>query len=77
MGLAGGRISAIGVGGYEAFARDHGHATGDLPIAWLLANPVVCSVITGVTSPEQLEANVKAAEWKLTPEQHRDLDQRD
>ena len=29
----------------------------------------VCSVLVGVTSIKQMEANVKAAEWSLTPEQ--------
>lgn len=50
---------------FEIFAREQGHTTGELAVAWLLAQPLVCSVITGVTSPDQLEANVKAASWKL------------
>ena len=34
-----------------------------------MAKPVVSSVIAGATRPEQVEANVKAAEWKMTPEE--------
>jgi aryl-alcohol dehydrogenase-like predicted oxidoreductase len=54
---------------YEAFARDRRHSISDLAIAWLLANPLVCSVITGITSPEQLEGNAASAEWKLAPDE--------
>jgi aryl-alcohol dehydrogenase-like predicted oxidoreductase len=58
---------------YEGFAHEHGHTIGELAIAWLLASPVVCSVITGATSPQQVEQNAGAAKWKLTPEQRRGL----
>jgi aryl-alcohol dehydrogenase-like predicted oxidoreductase len=60
---------------YEAFARESGRTVAELAVAWLLANPVVCSVITGVTTPTQLAANVLAAEWMLTTEQLLSLDQ--
>src|SRR5207253_11028402 len=53
--------------GWTAFAREHGHTVGELAVAWLLAHPVVCSVIAGATHPEQLTANAKATEWALTP----------
>ena len=51
----------------EAWARDHGHPLTELAVAWLLARPMVSTVITGVTKPEQVEANVKAADWDLSP----------
>ncbi len=51
----------------ETWARDHGHPVTELAVAWLLARPAVSTVITGVTKPEQVEANVKAADWDLTP----------
>jgi aryl-alcohol dehydrogenase-like predicted oxidoreductase len=54
---------------FEKFAQERGHTIGDLAMSWLLAQPLVCSVIAGVTSPEQLEANVRMAEWKLQPEE--------
>ena len=50
----------------EAWARDHGHPLTELAVAWLLARPMVSTVITGATTPEQVEANVKAADWDLT-----------
>ncbi len=50
----------------EAWARDHGHPLTELAVAWLLTRPMVSTVITGVTKLEQVEANVKAADWDLT-----------
>lgn len=51
----------------EAWARARGHSVAELAIAWLLARPMVCTVITGTTRPEQVEANAKAVAWELTP----------
>ena len=38
------------------FTQELGHTVGELALAWLLANPAVCSVIAGATSPEQVVA---------------------
>jgi aryl-alcohol dehydrogenase-like predicted oxidoreductase len=62
------------VEGLEGFARDHGHTVGELAIAWLLANPSVCSVIAGATKPEQVEANAAAATWTLTADDLKAID---
>ena len=35
----------------------------------MAAQPVVGSVLTGVTSAEQVVANAAAASWELTPEE--------
>jgi aryl-alcohol dehydrogenase-like predicted oxidoreductase len=35
-------------------------------MSWLLAHPVVASVIAGATSPEQVRANSGATGWRLT-----------
>ena len=51
---------------WKAFASEHGHPMSELAIAWLLAHPVVCSVIAGATRPDQLSANAKATEWSLS-----------
>lgn len=51
------------------WARDHGRGLNELAQAWLLAQPQVCSVITGATKVEQLTRNVKAADWTLTADQ--------
>ena len=52
----------------EEFAEERGHTVLDLAFAWLLAHTPVNSVIAGTSSEQQVEANVAAAEWKLTPE---------
>ncbi|MDR7544178.1 MAG: aldo/keto reductase [Armatimonadota bacterium] len=51
----------------DGWARARGHSVAELAIAWLLARPMVCTVIAGATRPEQVEANAKATAWELTP----------
>jgi aryl-alcohol dehydrogenase-like predicted oxidoreductase len=46
-------------------AAAHGKTVGQLAIAWLLAQPQVCTVIAGATRPEQVEENAGAAGWEL------------
>lgn len=53
----------------DQWSRDHGRRVGDLALAWLLAQPQVASVVNAVTSVQQLEANLRATEWVLTPSQ--------
>ncbi|MGE3538032.1 MAG: aldo/keto reductase [Candidatus Tectimicrobiota bacterium] len=48
------------------WAADHGRGLNELAQAWLMAQPQVCSVITGATSLEQMLQNVQAASWHLT-----------
>ena len=50
-----------------AAARDRG--INELAEAWLLAQPQVCSVISGATKLEHLLNNVKAADWALILEE--------
>jgi aryl-alcohol dehydrogenase-like predicted oxidoreductase len=50
------------------WANRCGHSLGELAQAWLLAQPQVCSVITGARNVDQLRRNVKAADWKLVAE---------
>jgi aryl-alcohol dehydrogenase-like predicted oxidoreductase len=52
---------------WENFASERGHSMTELAIAWLLAQPEVGSVIAGATRPEQVEQNVAAAQWHLSP----------
>lgn len=53
----------------RAFAASRGHTILDLAFSWLLSRPVVASVIAGATKPEQVAANVAAANWRLTDEE--------
>jgi len=59
----------------EEFARDHGHRINELAIAWLLANELVGSVIAGVSNPDQLAQNVRAASWVLSDDEMADIDE--
>ena len=54
------------VGQLGDFARDHGHTLLELAISWVASQPVVGSVLTGVTSPDQIAANAAAAGWLLS-----------
>ena len=50
----------------EQFCRARERSLLELAFSWLLTQPVVASVVAGVTRPEQLEQNVAAADWTLT-----------
>ncbi|WP_010138679.1 aldo/keto reductase [Oceanicola sp. S124] len=54
------RIEAL-----AAIAEAHGRNLLDLAFAWLLAEPLVGSVMAGATKPEQVIANAEAARWRL------------
>jgi aryl-alcohol dehydrogenase-like predicted oxidoreductase len=56
------------------FAAQRGHTLLELAFSWLLAQSPVASVIAGATRPEQLEQNVKAGGWKLSPEELAEID---
>ena len=62
------------IGKLDAFAKERGHTLAELAGAWLVAKPAVSTVICGASRPEQTVANAKAAEWKLTPEEVKQLD---
>ncbi|HEV7216958.1 MAG TPA: aldo/keto reductase [Chloroflexota bacterium] len=50
----------------NAFAQERGYGVTQLAIGWLAAHPEVSTVIAGATKPEQVEANAKAADVKLS-----------
>jgi len=52
-----------------AYAEDHGHTLLELAFSWLLARPVVTSVIAGATSAEQAHSNAAAASWQMSAAQ--------
>jgi aryl-alcohol dehydrogenase-like predicted oxidoreductase len=58
----------------EAFATERGHTLLELALSWLACRPAVASVIAGATKPEQVEANVRAVSWRLTPEDIEEID---
>lgn len=56
------------------WAHARGHSLGELAIAWLLAHPEVPSVIAGVSTTAQVEANARAADWVLSEGERAEVD---
>jgi aryl-alcohol dehydrogenase-like predicted oxidoreductase len=57
-----------------AFAEAHGHTLLELAMGWLASKPLVASIITGATRPEQVEANAASVGWKLTAAEMAEVD---
>ena len=57
-----------------AFCEARGKTMLELAFSWLAARPAVSSIIAGATSPDQLEANVRAADWALSADDLREID---
>ncbi len=57
----------------SAWAQARGHTINELAHSWLLAQPAVCSVISGLTKLEHLQANAKAGDWMLTAEENAEV----
>ncbi|MGV8848186.1 MAG: aldo/keto reductase [Propionibacteriaceae bacterium] len=51
---------------YQALCDEAGVSMLEATFAWLLAQPAISSVIAGATSPEQIAANAKAGETRLS-----------
>src|SRR6267378_1607363 len=56
-------------------AKAHGCSPARVSLAWLLAKPVVTSVIIGAKRLDQLQDNLTAVELKLTRDELRQLDE--
>ena len=55
-------------------AEAHGRPVAQVALAWLLAQPVVSSVITGAKRPEQLADNLAAVDLVLSADELSTLD---
>ncbi|MCY3563107.1 MAG: aldo/keto reductase [Acidimicrobiia bacterium] len=60
------------VDGLREYAADHGRTLTELAISWLAAQPEVSTVIPGASSPSQVLANSRGADWAMTD---RELDE--
>jgi aryl-alcohol dehydrogenase-like predicted oxidoreductase len=58
----------------DQFCQARGHTLLELAMSWLAAKSMVASIISGATKPEQVEQNVKAAEWVLSAEDLLEID---
>jgi aryl-alcohol dehydrogenase-like predicted oxidoreductase len=50
----------------EAYARDHGYDLLTLAMSWMAAQPVIASIISGASRPEQMASNAAAIRWALS-----------
>jgi aryl-alcohol dehydrogenase-like predicted oxidoreductase len=62
------------VGRLATWAKARGRGMNELAQAWLLAQPQVCSVISGATRADQVVSNVRACDWQLTAEEVKEVD---
>jgi aryl-alcohol dehydrogenase-like predicted oxidoreductase len=62
------------VEGLTAFSQRHGRSLIELAFGWLLSHAPVASVIAGATSAEQVEQNVRAANWRLSADMLAEVD---
>jgi aryl-alcohol dehydrogenase-like predicted oxidoreductase len=57
----------------EEWAKSHNQGLNVLAQAWLMAQPRVCSVISGATKLEHMLSNAKAADWMLKDNELREV----
>lgn len=53
----------------DDFSKERGHTLTELAHAWLLAQPMVSSVISGATRVEHVIVNSASSEWTLSDEE--------
>jgi aryl-alcohol dehydrogenase-like predicted oxidoreductase len=58
----------------SGWAKARGRGVNELAQAWLLAQPQVCSVITGAKNVDQLLSNVRAQDWTLSADELKEID---
>jgi aryl-alcohol dehydrogenase-like predicted oxidoreductase len=56
------------------FAAKRGHTILELAMSWLASRPFVPSIIAGATKPEQVEQNIAAVGWVLSPADLAEID---
>jgi len=57
-----------------AWARSRDHSLLELAMSWLASHDAISSVIAGATSPAQVQANARAADWRLTAADRAEID---
>jgi len=58
----------------RAFCQARSRQLVELAIAWLLAQPVVSSVIAGATLPKQITQNMRGCDWVLNADELKEID---
>ncbi|HUD86314.1 MAG TPA: aldo/keto reductase [Xanthobacteraceae bacterium] len=58
----------------QAFAAKRSHTLLELAMSWLASRPYMSSIIAGATKPEQVEQNIAAVGWTLSPDDLAEID---
>jgi aryl-alcohol dehydrogenase-like predicted oxidoreductase len=58
----------------KAFAADAGKSVAQLALAWILGHPAVTVALVGMRNRGELEENLAAADWRLTPKERAQID---
>ncbi len=58
----------------DAWSRERGHTVAELALTWLANQPAVATVISGVRNADQVAANARAGEWKLSASELTEID---
>ena len=59
----------------KQIADVHERSLAQFSLAWILSNPLISSIIVGVSSTKQLQENIGAVELKLTAEEKKGCDE--
>jgi aryl-alcohol dehydrogenase-like predicted oxidoreductase len=59
----------------DSVARETGKSVPQIALNWLLQRPTVATAVVGARNEQQLKQNLAAADWKLTDEQVKTLDE--
>lgn len=58
----------------DEISKETGRTVPQIALNWILQRPTVANIVIGARNAEQLEQNLRAVGWNLTPEQVRKLD---
>jgi len=59
----------------KAIGARHGRTSGEVAIAWVLRHPAVTGAIVGSRSPKQVEGVMKAADFRLSPQEISEIEE--
>jgi len=58
----------------KELAAGYEKSVAQLAIAWVLGNPAVTVALVGMRNEKELQENVAAGNWKLTPDDRAEID---
>ena len=58
----------------QDLAARYDKSVAQLAIAWVLGHPAVTVALVGMRNAKELDENVAAADWRLTPEDRAEID---